>query len=87
METILHIPIQNDILLSLNQNTKEFGAELKVWAAISMYYFRKISLARASTLAGMHRYDFEKHLAKYKIPNNLLDAEDANKEIELIDQM
>ena len=84
MKTImLNIPIQSDVFLSLNQTPEEFGGELKLWAAISMYYFGKISLARAASLAGYHRYDFENLLARLNIPISLLDETDAEKEIQL----
>ncbi len=83
----MHIPIQSDIFLSLNETPEEFGIELKRWAAISMYYFGKISLARAASLAGYHRYDFENLLARMNIPISLLDAADAEKEIELLQEM
>lgn len=49
-----------------------------------MYMFDKISLSRAATLAGLHRYDFEKLLTKLNIPISKLTSEDAEKELELI---
>jgi predicted HTH domain antitoxin len=82
----LHIPVQSDIFLSLNQTPDEFGGELKLWAAISMYYFGKISLARAASLAGYHRYDFENLLARMNIPISLLDETDAEQEIKLLQE-
>lgn len=87
MDAILNIPVRNDILLSLNSNKSEFGSELKTWAAISMYYFGKISLPSAARLADMHRYDFEQLLAKYKLPINLLDENDAEDEIQTINKL
>lgn len=88
MDTItLHIPIQADILLALNETPQEFGEELKLWAAISMYYFGKISLARAASLSGQHRYDFEQLLAKRQIPISLLDESDAEKEVALLQEL
>ncbi|MCP4650397.1 MAG: UPF0175 family protein [PVC group bacterium] len=82
----LQIPIENDILLSLNQTPEEFSYELKLWAAISMYYFGKISLARAASLANYHQYDFEKLLAHLNIPISLLEEADAEKEIKLLQE-
>jgi predicted HTH domain antitoxin len=82
METVtLHIPVQTELLLSVNESPQEFGEELKRWAAVSMYYFGKISLARAASLAGYHRYDFENLLASLNIPISLLDEEDAAAEL------
>ncbi len=85
METVtLHIPVQTDLLLSLNETPQEFSEELKRWTAVSMYYFGKISLARATSLAGCHRYDFENLLAGLNIPISLLDEEDAAMELALL---
>ncbi len=84
MQTLLTIPVQNDFLLSTNSNIKEFGAELKQWAAISMYFFGKISLSRAATLADMQRSDFEILLTHYKLPLSLLGKEDAESEINIL---
>ena len=88
MKTItLQIPIQSDIFLSLNQTPDEFGGELKLWAAISMYYFGKISLARAASLANYHRYDFEKQLVRLNIPISLLEETDAEKELKRLKEL
>ena len=88
MNTVtLHIPVQAEMLLALNETPQEFGEELKRWAAISMYYFGKISLARAASLAGQHRYDFENLLARLNIPISLLDEADAEKELALLQEM
>ncbi len=84
METLLTIPIQTDFLLDSNSNKSEFGHELKQWAAISMYYFGKISLARAATLADMQRSDFEHLLTQYKLPHSLLDRKDAEFEVNIL---
>lgn len=85
METLsLNIEVNPDILLTFNKKPKEFGDELKLWAAISMYSFEKLSLARAARLAGYSRYDFEKKLSTLNIPISKLTDKDAIKEIELL---
>lgn len=84
MKTLLNLEVNPDILLTFNQKPKEFGNELKLWAAVSMYWFDKISLARAATLAGYHRYDFENFLATLDLPISKLTDEDAEKEINLL---
>ncbi len=78
----LTIQVHPDILLALNQSPDEFGKELKLWAAVSLYRYNKLSLARAATLAGYHRFDFEKLLAKFNIPISNLTIEDAKSDIE-----
>lgn len=88
MKTItLQIPVQADLLLSLNETPQEFSAELTRWAAVSMYYFGKISLGRAASLAGYHRYDFENLLATLAIPISLLDEADAATELALLREL
>ena len=88
METLsLNIEVESDILLTFNQKPKEFSNELKFWAAVSMYWFDKISLARAASLAGYHRYDFEKLLSKLNLPISKLTDEDAEKEIKLLENL
>jgi predicted HTH domain antitoxin len=81
---IINFQVQPDIMLSLNQNPDEFGSEIMVWAAISLYYFNRLSIEQASSLCGFHRYDFEKLLAKYNIPISLLTDVDAEKEFEIL---
>jgi len=69
---------------SLYQNVAEFSKQLKLWAAISLYQYGKLSLARAANLAGFHRYDFENTLAELGIPISNITLEDVKKELELL---
>jgi len=80
----LNIDVQPDIILSLNQNITEFGKQLKLWAAISLFQFGKLSLARAANLAGYHRYDFENILADLNIPISNITIDDVKKELEYL---
>jgi len=84
MKTIVNVEVNPDILLTFNQKPEEFGNELKLWAAVSMYWFDKISLARAAALAGYHRYDFEKLLSNLNLPISKLTREDAEREIAIL---
>ncbi len=85
METLsLNIDIAPDILLTFNKKPQEFANELKLWAAISMYSFEKLSLARAARIAGITRYNFENKLSELNIPISKLTDKDALKEIELL---
>ncbi len=85
MQTLtLNIDIQPDILISLNQNTTEFGKQLKLWAAISLFQYGKLSLARAANLAGFHTFDFENILAELGIPISNITIDDVKNELELL---
>lgn len=84
---MIQIPLQVDpeILLSLNKSPKEFGEELKLWAAIGFYEHGKLSLAKAANVAGYHRLDFEKILAKLNIPISLLEIDDILNDLTLFE--
>lgn len=86
---MIQIPLQVDpaILLSLNQSPDEFGEEIKLWAAIGLYEHGKLSLAKAANVAGYHRLDFEKILAKLNIPISLLKMEDVLADLAFLGKM
>jgi len=85
--TTLNVPVETDVFLSLNQTKDEFTKDLKRWAAISMFVFGKISLSRAASLAGYHRYDFEKMIADMNINISNLDEKDAINEINMLQEL
>lgn len=83
MQTIqINIDVQKEVLLLLNQDINEFGKQLKLWAAIGLYQCGKLSIGRAATLSGLHRYDFENQLADLNIPISSLSLEDIEKELQ-----
>ncbi|KPA14882.1 protein belonging to Uncharacterized protein family UPF0175 [Candidatus Magnetomorum sp. HK-1] len=85
--TTLNVPVETDIFLALNQTKDEFTKDLKRWAAISMFVFGKISLPRAASLAGYHRYDFEKMIADLNINISNLNENDAINEINTLQEL
>lgn len=77
MEQIsINIDVPADIFVAFNESKDEFKKELTLSAAIWMYKTEKLSLTKAASLAGFHRYDFEKILAKNEIPITLLSVPD-----------
>lgn len=86
---MIQIPLQVDpsILISLNKSPNEFGEELKLWAAIGFYEHGKLSLAKAADVAGYHRLDFEKALAKLNIPISLLEIDDVMADLALLKKL
>jgi predicted HTH domain antitoxin len=83
----LNIEVKPDILVSLNKTADEFSNDIKLWAALSLYQFNKLSLAKAASLAGYHRYDFENILANLNIPISNLTIDDFKKDIEILDSL
>ena len=82
-----NVEIKPDILVSLNKSAEEFSKDIKLWAAISLYQFNKISLAKAASFAGYHRYDFENILAELNIPISNLEIDDIKKDLEIIESL
>ncbi len=80
----IQVQVEPELLVSLNKSPQEFGEDRLLWAAISLYEHGKLSLARAASMAGYHRYDFEKLLAKMGIPISNLELEDVQKDIALL---
>jgi predicted HTH domain antitoxin len=72
----INIDVPADIFVALNETKEEFEKELTLSAAIWMYKTEKLSLTKAASLAGFHRYDFEKILAENEIPITLLSGQD-----------
>ena len=75
METIsVNINVPSDIFAALNENEEGFKKEFTMSAAAWLYQNEKLSLAKAASLAGISRYDFESFLADNKIPISLENA-------------
>jgi predicted HTH domain antitoxin len=77
MESVaLNISVPSDIFAALNETEEQFKKDLTLSAAIWFYKQQKLSLAKAASLAGYHRYDFEKILSDNAISISLLAAND-----------
>jgi predicted HTH domain antitoxin len=72
----INIDVPADIFAALNETKEGFKKDLTLSAAIWMYKTEKLSLTKAASLAGFHRYDFEKILAENQIPITLLSVPD-----------
>ena len=58
METNIHLKIDTTILLSLKRDSVEFSKDLLYCTALVLYRKNKLSLGKASELAGFSRMDF-----------------------------
>ena len=71
-------------LKSFHQSNKQVGDELKLWAAVGLFRAGKVSVEKAASIAGIHRFDFENFLADNNIPISNMTAEDLENDIKLI---
>jgi predicted HTH domain antitoxin len=82
MDTIsVKLDVPADILAALNSSEEEFKKEITLSAAIWLYQQQRLSLAKAASLAGYERYDFENYLADNNIPIALLTIEDVMNDV------
>jgi predicted HTH domain antitoxin len=77
------VEIPSDLLIALNESEEELKAHFQTSMAIMLFQEGKLTIGKAIQLSGLTRFEFEKALAKYKIPIFKLDTnlvmEDAEK--------
>jgi len=73
----------SDQLLEKSGLTRE---EILLELAIILFQRESITLGQASKIAGIHQFEFQKELAKRKIPIHY-DVEDFEKDLETIKQI
>ncbi len=79
-EGILEYP--DEILISLKEDEKHFLNEVKILAAVKLYELNRLSLGKASKLAGLDKSDFIKVLGEYKVSIFKLTKEELAKDVE-----
>lgn len=70
------IDLPKDILLTLNENEIELKRQIKISLAIRLYKLQKVTLGKASQIAGLSRFDFETVLSENEVPISNLTSED-----------
>ena len=74
---IITIPIDipHDMLIALNELKQELKSHFQVAIAMMLFQEGKLTLGKAIQLSGLTRFEFEKSLAKNKIPISNLNLE------------
>ena len=76
MKTItIPVEIPSDFLITLNESEQEVKSHFQTAIAIMLFQEGKLTLGKAIQLSGLTRFEFEKALAKNKIPVSVLDFE------------
>ncbi|NOX47438.1 MAG: UPF0175 family protein [Chlorobi bacterium] len=69
MENVtIPVNIPPDILITLNESEEELKDHFQVGIAMMLFQEGKLTLGKAIQLSDQSRFDFEKSLAKNKIP-------------------
>ena len=79
--------IPQDIFIALNLDENELVFNLKLNYAIELYRLGKLTIGKASELAGMKRYAFECMLAERKIPISNITIQDVNDDIKKLKRL
>jgi predicted HTH domain antitoxin len=61
---VLHIPYDEELLVSSGQSNQEFESDLRFFLAAKLYELGKVSAGQAGKLAGMPRLRFLDELAR-----------------------
>ncbi|MCK4445491.1 MAG: UPF0175 family protein [Candidatus Marinimicrobia bacterium] len=72
----------DEILISLKEDEKHFLNEVKILAAVKLYELNRLSLGKASKLAGLDKIDFIKVLGEHKVSIFNLTKEELTKDVE-----
>jgi len=72
--------IPNDILLAINETENELKQREKIALAVQLYKTQKLTLGKASQIAGLSRLEFENVLAENEISISNLTLEDVLKD-------
>ena len=83
----IEISIPQDIMLTLNKNSKELSDDIKMIMAIELYNTGKLSLGKSSELANLCKKDFVKILSEkgYSLFN--WDSEEVRYEIDTVGKL
>jgi len=84
METV-EIPVKVSAgFTKLGPDDMPLEQRMRVWAAISLYLERKVSVGKAAELAEMNYGEFQDYLGGHQIPVSFLTLEEVLKDVEKI---
>ena len=75
-QRIISIDLPSDILLTLNEDEIELKKDIKISYAIRLFQLGKLTIGKASQIAGLSRFEFEKTLSENRISISNLNISD-----------
>ena len=80
----LTIPVEipSDLLVALNESEQELKSHFQTATAMMLFQEGKLTFGKAIQLSGLTRFEFEKALAKNKIPVSQLDTDQILADVE-----
>ncbi len=81
MEDALTIHIPHEIRGMLNRTPEELGRDIRLYAALMLFWLGKLSSGAAAVMAGVPRVLFMDLCADYGIPISQISPEDLHREV------
>jgi len=75
------LDIPSDLFVTLNETEQEFKSYVQTVTAMQLFQEGKLTIGKAIQLSGLTRFEFEKFLAKNKIPISNLDINQINSDV------
>lgn len=72
----INIDLPSDILLTINESEDELKSRIKTSLAIQLYRQQKVTIGKASQIAGVSRLEFESILSENQISISNLSLDD-----------
>jgi len=76
------IDVSSDFLVALNESEQELKSHFQTGIAMMLFKGGKLTIGKAIQFSGLTRYEFEKALAKNKIPVSVLDYDQIMADVE-----
>lgn len=70
----ISVDVPSDLLVALNESEQELKSHFQMAIAVMLFHEGKLTMGKAIQLSGLTRFEFEKALAKHKIPVSELDT-------------
>jgi predicted HTH domain antitoxin len=81
------VEIPSDFLITLNESEQEMKSHFQTAIAMMLFQEGKLTIGKAIQLSGLTRFEFEKALAKNKIPVSVLDIDQIMADCENINSL
>lgn len=76
------IEVSSDFLVALNESEQELKSQFQTAIAMMLFQEGKLTMGKAIQLSGLTRFEFEKALAKNKIPVSIIDFDQIMADVE-----
>ena len=88
MKTItIPINIPSDVMIALNESEQELKSHFQTAIAMMLFQEGKLTIGKAIQLSGLTRFEFEKSLAKNKIPVSDLKIEQIMSDVDKLSDL